>query len=96
MRHTRSHVGERAYNKQGLVMEIKKWLGRERVQIEFLETGEQKFVSYIDFRKGRVQADLMNHPVGFDAPFKHAVFIMVSMIALILAAVCGLTYWLLR
>ena len=89
----KSHIGERKISKQGLTLEIKKWLNRENVQVEILETHERQYVSYRDFRKGLVYGNFLEYPPNGDVPLRHAIVFFIGIITLILAAAGGFLYW---
>lgn len=88
----KNHIGELSRNKQGFTLQIKKWICREKIQVAILETGELKWVSYMQFRKGNVEADIFNYPPNGDAPLKHAIVIFAGIAILILAALGGIIY----
>ena len=88
-----SRIGEVRKNKQGLTMQITKYINNKTVTIRFMETGEEKVVRYIHFAQGPPKADLLNYPPGGDEPFKHAVVITIGILLLIISAIGGLIYW---
>ena len=55
-------VGERNINRQGLTMEIVKYINNKNVEIVFLETGERKTVRYVNFCSRNVRADMVKYP----------------------------------
>lgn len=89
----KSHIGEQKRSKQGLTLVLKKWISREKVQVEILETHERQWVSYKDFRKGKVIADFINYPFHNDCTFTEAKIFTIAIISLIIAAVTGLIYF---
>ena len=91
-----TRIGEIRKNKQGLTMQIVKYINNKNVTIRFLETGEEKVVRYIHFAQGKPISDLWNHPPGGDAPFRHAVGITIGILTLILALIGTIIYWICR
>lgn len=76
-----------------MTLELKRWVCREKVQVEILETHERQWVSYKDFRKGRVVADFINYPFHNDCTFTQAKFFTLSFICLIIALIGGLIFF---
>ena len=89
----KSHIGERKQSKQNLTLEIKRWLNRENVQVEILETNERQWVSYRDFRKGRVYADFIHYPFHNDCTFTQAKVFTIVIASLLIAAVAGVMFF---
>jgi hypothetical protein len=56
-------VGQTNTNNQGLEMRITVYENNKHVIVKFTQTGEFKQTTYYDFRRGKVQADLINYPV---------------------------------
>lgn len=61
-----NHKGEKKVSKQGMTLEIKKWVNRENVEVEIAETGERQWVTYQQFCKGKVYTELWD---GGGVPF---------------------------
>lgn len=83
-------VGETRYNAQGLRMRIIKYNGNKDVVIRFLETGEDRHVSYIRFKRGNIYANLFDYPVGNECTFTQAKWLTVGIVALIAVMLAGL------
>lgn len=92
----KSHIGERSRSRQGLTLEIKKWLCREKVEVQIIETGERRWVTYRDFRRGMVYGNFLEYPPNGDVPLRHAVVLAIGITTLILAVTGGLIYWICR
>lgn len=88
-----SRIGETRRNKQGLTMQIVKYINNKNVTIEFLETGERKVVRYSMFTQGLPVADLLKYPSRTECSLKHAILIFAGITILILSAIGGLIYW---
>lgn len=86
------HIGETEITKEGLTARIVRWHSRERVQIELLETHERKWVSYIDFKKGRIKADFVKFPAHTDCTFGQAKFFTIAILSLIFTMLGALAY----
>lgn len=86
-------VGETRYNAQGLRMRIIKYNGNKDVVIRFLETGEERRVSYLRFKKGNIVANLLDHPVGNECTFTQAKCLTVAMTLLAALTIVGLIYY---
>lgn len=86
-------VGETRYNAQGLRMRIIKYNGNKDVVIRFLETGEERHVSYLRFRRGNIVANLLDHPVGSECTFTQAKWVTVALTGLAILAIAGLIYF---
>lgn len=89
-----TRIGETRKNKQGLTMQIIKYINNKNITIEFVETGEQRKTTYYNFTKGKPSANLLKYPSRTECSFKHAVAITIGISSLILAAIGGLIYWL--
>lgn len=83
-------------SREGLTLQIIRYLSREKVLVEIKETGEQQWVSYLEFRKGRVYADFLHYPYGHDCSFNTAIIYTVSFLILLLALLGAATYMILR
>lgn len=83
-------VGETRYNAQGLRMRIIKYNGNKDVVVRFLETGEERRVSYLRFKKGNIIANLMDHPIGNECTFTQAKWIVAGIVTLIAVMLAGL------
>lgn len=92
----KSRIGEIRRSRQGLTLKLIKWLNRENVQVEILETGERQWVSYLQFKKGMVVADFVNFPYHDDCTFKQAKIYTLAILGLILASLCALLYAILQ
>lgn len=86
------HVGKTKRTKQGVTLRISRYINRENVQVEILETGEKKWITYRDFRKGYVVADFLNYPYAHDVSFGVAKFYIISIAILTAAFVVGIIY----
>lgn len=73
-------IGEISRNKYGLLMRIIKYYNNKRVVIEFVETGERKTVRYIDFKKGKVAANLLDYPLNNAPSLKAMKIVFGSMV----------------
>ena len=80
-------VGETRYNAQGLRMRIIKYNGNKDVVIRFLETGEERHVSYM---RCNIYANLFDYPVGNECTFTQAKWLTVGIVALIAVMLAGL------
>ena len=91
-----ARLGEVRKNKQGLSMRIVRYINNKSVLIEFVETGEQRWVRYSQFRKGTPIADLLKYPSRTECSFKNAVWITIGIFAVVSAAIGGLIYWIVK
>lgn len=89
---TEKRIGQKKTSRQGLTLQIKRYVNRENVEVEILETGERQWVSYLDFRKGRVAADFASFPYNHDAPLAVAKFYILMMLGLAAALIGGAIY----
>lgn len=92
----KSRIGEVKRSRQGLTLKLIKWVNRENVQVEILETGERQWVSYLQFKKGKVAADFVNFPYHDDCTFKQAKIYTLAILGLILASLGALIYSILQ
>lgn len=83
-------VGETRYNAQGLRMRIIKYYNNKNIVIRFLETGEERKVSYQRFKEGKIIANLLDHPVGNECTFTQAKWIIAGIVALMAVVLAGL------
>lgn len=89
-----SRIGETRRNKQGLTMQIVKYVNNKNIEIEFMETGERRKTTYYNFSKGVPSADLLEYPSRTECSLKHAVWITIGILTLILVLIGGIIYWL--
>lgn len=87
-----TRIGRKSASRQGLTLQVKRYVNRENVEVEILETGERKWVTYVDFRKGRVYADFSQHPYNHDVTLGVAKFFTLSIAGLIAAIIGGAIY----
>lgn len=88
-----SRIGETRKNKQGLTMQIVKYVNRDNIKIEFVETGERQWVRYSQFAHGTPVADLLKQPSRTECSFDTAMIIFISFLILALAFICGCIFW---
>ena len=88
----RSHVGEQSRTKQGLIVEIVRWVSREKVQVEILETGERQWMTYMQFRKGLIKANFFKYPSRTECSFNQAKFITIGYAALAIGTIAAILY----
>lgn len=91
-----TRLGEVRKNKQGLTMQIVKYVNRKSVEVEFLETGERVNVSYIQFVKGSPRADLLKYPSRTECSFKQAKWITIGGVILLVGMFSALIYALIK
>lgn len=89
-----SRIGETRKNKQGFTMQIIKYINNKNLVIEFVETGEQRVVRYIQFINGTPTPNLAKYPPKGECTFSQAKVILVSITTLILTAIGGMIYFL--
>lgn len=88
-----SRIGETRKNKQGFTMRIIKYVNSKNIVIEFVETGEQRIVRYIQFVNGTPTPNLAKYPPKGECTFAQAKIISVAIITLILTAIGGVIYF---
>ncbi|MBD5381959.1 hypothetical protein [Clavibacter sp.] len=91
-----TRLGEVRKNKQGLTMQIVKYINSKCVEVEFLETGERIYVSYIQFAKGLPKADLLKHPSRTECSFNQAKWITIGGVILLLGIFSAFIYTLVK
>lgn len=74
-------------------MRIIKYNGNKDVVIRFLETGEERRVSYLRFKRGKITANLLDHPVGNECTFTQAKWLTAACLALAALTIVGLIYY---
>lgn len=89
-------IGEIRKNKQGLTMQIVKYVNNKEVTIEFLETGERRNTTYLKFARGIPVADLLKYPSRTECSFNQAKWITIGGLVLFLGAISAVIYALLR
>ena len=87
------HIGDTYVSKQGFTLCVRKWVNRERIQVEVAETGEKIWTDYWSLRRGDVTPNLYKYPPKGECHIKTAIFFTIGISSLILAAVGGLIYW---
>lgn len=88
----KSRIGEIKRSRQGLTLKLIRWVNREKVQVEILETRERQWATYLQFKKGKVVADFVNFPYHDDCTFRQAKVYTLAILGLILASLGALIY----
>lgn len=92
MKRKTERIGEEKQNKQHLTMRIIKYYNNKNVVIRFLETGEERKVSYIKFRRGTPMANLWDYPIGGDCSFKQAKRMSIGLAVIAVGLISALIY----
>lgn len=89
-------VGTTRKSLQGLTVRVVKYINRENVKVEILETKESFWTDWKTFNKGLVRGDLSKLHSHTDCTFGQAKFFITSISILILAFIGILIYFLMR
>ena len=93
----KDRTGEISKNKQGLLMRIVKYHNNKNCEIEFVQTHERRSgVSYINFKRGKVAANLKDFPLHKDCSYKKAKFFIVGIGTVLIGAIAALIWLIAR
>lgn len=87
------HIGDIYVTKQGFTLVVKKWVNRERIQVEVVETGEKIQTDYWSLKRGAVTPNLFKYPPKGECSIKQALFLTIGISSLILALIGGIIYF---
>lgn len=85
-------IGEETKNSAGFTMRIVKYKSNKQVKVLIVETGEEKWTRYDNFKKGYVKADLDNYPLKIDGQitFKQFKFFGGATILIVIATLISI------
>lgn len=89
----KDRTGEYSRNKKGLLMRIVKYYNNKNCDIVFVDTHERRSgVSYVNFKRGKVAANLRDYPLHKDCSYKQAKFFTVGIGAVLIGAIVALIW----
>lgn len=89
-------LGQTRINKQGLNMQVVKYINRSNIIVRIMESGEEIRTTWFRFKRGQVRADLLNHPVAGECTFGQAKWVMSGLALLAVGSVFAILYTLVR
>ena len=94
MKRKDKHIGDIYVSDQGFTVRILKWESRERIKVEFVETGEKRWTDYWTLKNGKIYPDLYKYPPKGECTIKQAAILGFGIVSLAVALIGGLIYWL--